>query len=85
MSPSFKSLDTSLSTIAPITMRVPDACKFIGLSRSTLYVLVAAGEIETVKAGAATLVLTDSLRAFIDRRRKAPCEASVLRSNQPVT
>lgn len=53
-------------------MRVPDACKFIGLSRSTLYVLVAAGEIETVKAGAATLVLTDSLRAFIDRRRNAP-------------
>lgn len=72
MSPSFKSLDTSRAAIAPITMRVPDACKFIGLSRSTLYVLVAAGEIETVKAGAATLVLTDSLRAFIDRRRKAP-------------
>lgn len=72
MSPSFKSLDTCLSAVAPITMRVPDACKFIGLSRSTLYVLVAAGEIETVKAGAATLVLTDSLRAFIDRRRNAP-------------
>lgn len=72
MSPSFKSIDTGLSAIAPITMRVPDACKFIGLSRSTLYVLVAAGEIETVKAGTATLVLTDSLRAFIDRRRNAP-------------
>ncbi len=72
MSPSFKSLDTGLSAITPITMRVPDACKFIGLSRSTLYVLVAAGEIETIKAGAATLVLTDSLRAFIDRRRNAP-------------
>lgn len=72
MSPSFEPLDTGLSAIAPITMRVPDACKFIGLSRSTLYVLVAAGEIETVKAGAATLVLTDSLRAFIDRRRNAP-------------
>lgn len=72
MSPSFKSLDSSLSGIVPITMRVPDACNFIGLSRSTLYVLVAAGEIETVKAGAATLVLTASLRAFIDRRRNAP-------------
>lgn len=72
MSPSFKSLDTSLTAITPITMRIPDACKFIGLSRSTLYVLVSAGEIETVKAGAATLVLTDSLRAFIDRRRNSP-------------
>ncbi|WP_349290381.1 helix-turn-helix domain-containing protein [Sphingopyxis sp. L1A2A] len=51
-------------------MRVPDACRFIGLGRSTLYVLVATGEIETVKVGAATLVLTESLCALIDRRRK---------------
>lgn len=50
-------------------MRIPDACRFTGLSRSTLYVLVAAGEIETVKVGAATLVLTESLHGFIDRRR----------------
>lgn len=64
-----KSQDTFHSAVAPIAMRVPDACRFIGLSRSTLYVLVAAGEIETVKAGAVTLVLTESLCAFIDRRR----------------
>nr|WP_137752905.1 helix-turn-helix domain-containing protein [Sphingopyxis sp. L1A2A] len=65
-----KSIGTDRSTTAPIAMRVPDACRFIGLGRSTLYVLVATGEIETVKVGAATLVLTESLCALIDRRRK---------------
>lgn len=63
--------DAERPTVAPITMRVPEACKFIGLSRSTLYVLVATGEIETVKVGAATLVLTKSLCDFINRRRNA--------------
>lgn len=72
MSPPFNSIDLDCSAVAPITMRVPEACKFIGLSRSTLYVLVATGEIETVKVGAATLVLTESLCAFIDRRRNVP-------------
>lgn len=50
-------------------MRVPDACRFTGISRSTLYLLIARGEIEVVKLGAATLVLTDSLRKLIERQR----------------
>lgn len=69
MSSQVKPLDTTRSAVAPITMRIPDACKFIGLSRSTIYALVAIGEIETVKVGAATLVITASLCALIDRRR----------------
>lgn len=55
--------------IEPISMRVPDACRFTGLSRSTLYLLIARKEIEVVKMGAATLVLTESLRALIERKR----------------
>ena len=55
--------------IEPITMRVPDACRFIGVSRSTLYVLIAEGEIEIVKLGCSTLVLTESLKALIAKRR----------------
>ncbi len=52
-------------------MRVPDACRFIGLSRSTLYVLIAQGEVEIVKMGSSTLVLTESLRDMIARRRRS--------------
>ena len=55
--------------IEPITMRVPDACRYIGVSRSTLYVLIADGEIEIVKLGCSTLVLTESLKALIAKRR----------------
>ncbi|GGB58508.1 helix-turn-helix transcriptional regulator [Blastomonas aquatica] len=50
-------------------MRVPDACRYTGISRSTLYLLIARGEVEVVKMGAATLVLTESLRQLIERRR----------------
>lgn len=52
-------------------MRVPDACRFTGISRSTLYLLIARGEVEVVKMGAATLVLTESLRQLIERHRCA--------------
>lgn len=50
-------------------MRIPDACRFTGISRSTLYLLITRGEVEIVKMGAATLVLTDSLRQLIERQR----------------
>jgi hypothetical protein len=55
--------------IEPISMRVPDACRFTGISRSSLYLLIARGEVEIVKMGAATLVLTESLRDLIERQR----------------
>lgn len=50
-------------------MRIPDACRFTGISRSTLYLLISRGEIEVVKMGSSTLVITESLRAFIEARR----------------
>ena len=61
------------STIEPIAMRVPEACRYLGIGRSTLYVLIGEGEIEFIKLGSSTLVLTESLRGLVERRRK-PCE-----------
>ena len=57
-------------TIEPIAMRVPEACRFIGIGRSTLYVLIARGEVEVVKLGCSTLVLTESLHRLIGSRRE---------------
>lgn len=59
-------------TIEPIAMRVPDACRYVGISRSTLYLLIAEGEVEIVKMGASTLVLAESLRELVERRRRSP-------------
>lgn len=56
-------------SIQPISMRMPDACRFTGISRSSLYLLIARGEIEVVKMGSSTLVLTESLKAFVNGRR----------------
>jgi excisionase family DNA binding protein len=57
------------STIEPVAMRVPDACRYVGISRSTLYVLIARREVEIVKLGRSTLVMTESLRQLVDSRR----------------
>lgn len=58
------------SEIEPIAMRVPEACRYLGIGRSTLYVLIGEGEIEFIKLGTSTLVLTESLRSLVERRRK---------------
>lgn len=49
---------------------VPDAQKVLGgVSRSTIYNLVARGELEFVHIGRRALVTDESLRAFVDRLR----------------
>ena len=56
--------------IEPIAMRVPEACRYLGIGRSTLYVLIGKREIEIIKLGSSTLVLTASLRSLVERLRK---------------
>ena len=62
------SYDSPLA-INPISMRIPDACHYTGLSRSTLYLMISRGDVEIVKMGSATLVITESLRELIERQR----------------
>ena len=57
------------TTIEPIAMRVPEACRYLGIGRSTLYVLIGEGEIEFIKLGSSTLILTESLRSLVEKRR----------------
>ena len=59
-----------LAAIEPISMRIPDACRFTGISRSTLYLLIARSEVEIIKLGTSTLVITESLRRFVDAKRR---------------
>ena len=49
----------------PITVRIPEAIRLTGLSRSRLYELLRDGEIDYIKVGSSTLILVESLRAFI--------------------
>ena len=60
----------SQTAIEPIAMRVPEACRYLGIGRSTLYVLLGEGEIEFIKLGSSPLVLPESLNRLVARRRK---------------
>lgn len=53
----------------PICVRVNDAARMIGVGRTKLYALIAAGEIDTVRLGKATRITTASLHELIERRR----------------
>ncbi|KWV95716.1 helix-turn-helix domain-containing protein [Erythrobacter sp. AP23] len=52
-------------------MRITEACRYLGIGRSTLYVLIGQGELEYIKLGSSTLVLTESLKSLVESRRVA--------------
>jgi hypothetical protein len=64
----------------PEWLRVPEAVRRFGLSRSTLYELIRNREIKTAlirKRGNTTgirLISTDSLRAFVEKFVSGPCK-----------
>lgn len=41
--------------IEPIALRVPEACRFVGIGRDTLYVMIARGEVAIVRVGSSTV------------------------------
>ena len=57
--------------VEPVAVRIPQAAAMLGIGRSSLYLCIAAGEIETIKVGRSTLVPVDSLKAFVAARRTA--------------
>lgn len=56
----------------PISVRIPDAVRLTGLSRSRLYELMRSGDIDHAKVGSSTLILVESLRQFIRSRCDGP-------------
>ena len=65
------SLKTVTAHPEPISVRIPEAVRLTGLSRSRIYELMKSGEIEFVKVGSSTLIPFDSLRGFIKRQRSS--------------
>lgn len=59
------------SATDPLSVRIPEAARLTGLSRSRVYELMRSGEIEFVKVGGSTLIPFDSLKLFLERRRGA--------------
>ena len=57
-----------LPPVEPICVKVNDAARMIGVGRTKLYELIAAGEVDVVKLGKSTRITTASLRALIQKR-----------------
>jgi len=57
------------SPVMPICVRIPQAVRLTGISRSRIYELLKAGDIDYVKVGNSTLILVESLHRFIDSLR----------------
>ena len=53
-----------------LAIRVPEACRMIGIGRTKLYELIHAGDLEAVKLGRATLITVSSLRRLIGKSRE---------------
>ena len=50
----------------PIVTSINGAAKALSLGRTSIYELINAGRLETVKLGSRTLIKTSSIRALID-------------------
>lgn len=51
----------------PISIRIAAAVKLTGIGRSTLYEMIKAGDIETVKIGRSTFIRYASLKRLFER------------------
>jgi excisionase family DNA binding protein len=58
--------------IAPLTVRVREACRLTGMGRSKLYLLIQEGHIDVVEVGSMTLIPMKSLEKFLGLDEKPP-------------
>lgn len=59
----------SVGTVEKLTVRVPEAARMLSISRAAIYRLLSRGEIEAIKSGQSTLIIVESVRAFVARSR----------------
>jgi len=54
-----------VSMIEPLAVRIPEACRMIGIGRSKLYELIADGTIEIVKIGSVTVIPVSQPKSLV--------------------
>lgn len=68
---------TDRPALEPISVKLPEAVRLTGLSRSRIYELMKSGDIEFAKVGSSTLILVESLRAFVGAHRSSSQDRSI--------
>jgi len=57
--------DEGASELSPISVRIPDAVRLTGITKTRFYELFKSGEIRPIKLGSTTLLSYATLQAFI--------------------
>jgi excisionase family DNA binding protein len=61
-------VSTPDAPIRKLLYRVPEACEATGLSRATLYELIARGEIDVIHVGTAVRIPVASLEGWLEKK-----------------
>ena len=62
-------------TVEPLLVRVEEAARILSLSRSTIYEMMDAGELPSVRRGAARRIPVAALREWVARQVDRPVNA----------
>jgi excisionase family DNA binding protein len=57
---------TNRNNLEPLTLTINDACKVIGIGRTSLYELIRQGRLKTIKVAGRTLVPMAALRVLVE-------------------
>ena len=55
--------------VVPLLLTIPQAAAVLAVGRTTVYELIAAGDLEAVNIGRSVRVPVEALRLFVDRQR----------------
>jgi excisionase family DNA binding protein len=57
------------SGVEPLLLTIPQAARVLAVGRTTVYELIAAGDLEAVHIGRSVRVPVEAVRAFVDHQR----------------
>lgn len=60
-----KTGETTAPVAIPISVKIPEAVRLSGISRSRLYELMKSGDVRFAKVGTSTVIIVESLRQFV--------------------
>lgn len=69
-------MDSAPDGLGPLVVKVPKACEMLSASKTRLYELLAAGELESILDGKLRKVTVSSIRGYVNRRLAAEKQAA---------
>ena len=62
-------------TTTPLVHQIPQACRRLGVAKTSIYALIKGGELRSIKIGSRTLIPESELQRFVSERLKQSAAA----------